>query len=198
LPAATWPLLSIVVGVAVAEALIEAGRVDARLKWPNDVLIGGRKVAGILLERHGDVVLIGIGINVAQRAVPAAFEAIATSVALAGGTPDREAILLAVLDDVGRWRARLEQGGFEPVRARWIELTAMLGQQVSVDGVGGCVVGLDADGALLLERAGALTRVTAGEVQPVPAQPAGQPVSGPPVPAIDTPEGRAYTARNLV
>jgi BirA family biotin operon repressor/biotin-[acetyl-CoA-carboxylase] ligase len=184
LPAAMWPLLSIVAGVGVAGALIETGRVDARLKWPNDVLIGGRKAAGILLERHGDVVLIGIGINVAQRAVPAAFEAIATSVALAGGTADRDAILLAVLDHVSRWRARLERDGFEPVRARWMELTAMRGQQVSVDGVAGRVVGLDADGALLLETDRAVTRVIAGEVQAVPA--------------VDTPEGRTYTARNLV
>ena len=184
LDVARAPLLSLAVGVGVAEALIDATGVVARLKWPNDVLIDRRKVAGILLERHGDAVVIGIGINVAQRAVPPALASIATSVVLAGGLADREAILQAVLASVARWRATLERDGFEPVRARWMELTAMRGQQVSVDGITGRVVGLDRDGALLLESDGAIRRVIAGEVQPVPA--------------VDTPEGAAYTARNLV
>ena len=184
LDVARAPLLSLAVGVGVAEALIDATGVVARLKWPNDVLIDGRKVAGILLERHGDAVVIGIGINVAQRAVPPALANIATSVVLAGGLADREAILQAVLASVARWRVTLERDGFEPVRARWMDLTAMRGQQVSVDGITGRVVGLDRDGALLLESDGAIRRVIAGEVQPVPA--------------VDTPEGAAYTARNLV
>jgi BirA family biotin operon repressor/biotin-[acetyl-CoA-carboxylase] ligase len=181
---AQLPLLSLAVGVSVAEALIAAAGVDARLKWPNDVLLDRRKVAGILLERHGEAVVIGIGINVAQRAVPPALEGIATSVLLGGGRPDREAIVATVLEGLARWRERLEREGFEPVRARWMALTAMRGQQVTVDGIHGRTVGLDADGALLLDADGVITRVIAGEVLAVPA--------------VDTPVHSAYTARNLV
>jgi len=178
------PLLSLAVGVGVAEALIGVARVEARLKWPNDVLIRGRKVAGILLERQGDVVLIGIGINVAQGAVPPALETIATSVLLAGGRADRDVIADAVLREVSHWRTRLEDDGFGPIRERWMALTSMRDQRVSVDGVSGRFVGLDEAGALLLDADGATVRVIAGEVQPLPA--------------VDTPEDTAYTARNLV
>jgi BirA family biotin operon repressor/biotin-[acetyl-CoA-carboxylase] ligase len=152
----------------VAEALIDAGGVAARLKWPNDVLIDGRKVAGILLERHADAVLVGIGINVAQRAVPPALETIATSLFLSGGNTDRETLLGAVLGRVAHWQARLEREGFGPVRLQWMALTGMRGQHVRVDDTTGCVVGLDTDGALLLDTDGTITRVIAGEVQAVP------------------------------
>jgi BirA family biotin operon repressor/biotin-[acetyl-CoA-carboxylase] ligase len=184
LPIARVPLLSLAVGVGVAQALIDVAGVEARLKWPNDVLIRGRKVSGILLERNGDVVLIGIGINVAQRTVPAALEAIATSVLLAGGKADRDAIAQAVLAQVSEWRTRLEGDGFHPVRERWMALTSMRDQRVSVDGVSGRFVGLDEAGALLLDADGETVRVIAGEVQPLPV--------------VDTPEDTAYTARNLV
>ena len=184
LPIARVPLLSLAVGVGVAEAMIDVAGVDARLKWPNDVLIRGRKVSGILLERNGDVVLIGIGINVAQQTVPPALEAIATSVLLAGGKADRDAIAEAVLRQVSHWRQRLESEGFEPIRERWMALTSMRDQRVTADGVSGRFVGLDETGALLLDAGGEISRVVAGEVQPVPA--------------VDTPEDTAYTARNLV
>jgi len=158
------PTLSLAAGVAVAEALIDATGVDARLKWPNDVLIDGRKVAGLLLERHGDVVILGIGINVTRGAVPAALAAQATSIVGQGGCADREVILAAVVDAVTGWRARLERDGFDPVRARWTVLAAMLGQRVTVDGITGTALGLDADGALLLESAQGVVRLLAGEV----------------------------------
>ena len=160
---ALLPTLSLAAGVAVAEALETAASVTARLKWPNDVLVDGRKIAGILLERHGTAVVLGAGVNVSQRSFPEALATRATSVAREGGRADREAILPAVLDAIGRWRERLEREGFEAVRARWAAL-ATLGGQVRVDGVAGVALGLDDDGALLVGTVSGAVRVLAGDV----------------------------------
>jgi BirA family biotin operon repressor/biotin-[acetyl-CoA-carboxylase] ligase len=69
-----------------------------------------------------------------------------------------------VLSAVTWWSARLEQEGFDPVRARWTALAAMLGTRVSVDGVAGTALGLDADGALVIEASTGVARVLAGDV----------------------------------
>lgn len=171
LATAQWPAYSLVAAVAVAETLARTAALAARLKWPNDVLIAGRKIAGILLESRmvGDVpaavVAIGVGINLAQRAFPAALAARATSVAIeTGRTVARDAMLGALLEAFDAWRARLEGEGMAPVRARWLALADTIGRRVSIDGVSGVAVDLDPDGALVLEGAGRRHRVTAGEV----------------------------------
>ena len=161
---ARLPTLSLAAGVAVAEALASAGGVAARLKWPNDVQADGRKIAGVLLERHGDAVVLGIGVNVAERSVPLELASRATSVAVAGGRADRDEILAAILAGVLRWRDRLEREGFAPVRARWTSLAAGIGRRVSVEGAEGTVLGLDDDGALLIDTDAGTTRVLAGDV----------------------------------
>jgi BirA family biotin operon repressor/biotin-[acetyl-CoA-carboxylase] ligase len=170
---AALPTLSLAAAVAVAEALREEPGVDARLKWPNDVLVGGRKIAGLLLEArlgHGDTVaVLGVGINVGQRAFPADLAGRATSASLAAGRAvDRERVLGAVVAAVHRWRGRLEREGFAPVRARWRELADTLGQPIGVDGVRGTAVDIDTDGALLVDAGGRRTRVLAGEVTEAP------------------------------
>jgi len=170
------PWLSYVAAVAVAEALQEAAGVEARLKWPNDVLAGGRKIAGILLEarmavpRPGEpaaaVTVVGIGVNLAPASVPAALAARATCVREAAGRDaDRDALLAAVLAALERWRARLERQGAEPVRRRWLALAEGLGRPVRVGGVSGVAVDLDADGALVVDGPGGRQRVVAGEVE---------------------------------
>jgi biotin-(acetyl-CoA carboxylase) ligase len=143
----------------------------ARLKWPNDVLIAGRKIAGILVESRGvgdaatAVIAIGVGMNLAQRAFPAALAARATSVAIESGRAvARDTMLGALLDAFDAWRARLEGEGMAPVRARWLALADTIGRRVSIDGVSGVAVDLDPDGALVLEGAGRRHRVMAGEV----------------------------------
>jgi BirA family biotin operon repressor/biotin-[acetyl-CoA-carboxylase] ligase len=164
LPVGRWPLYGFVTAVAVAEALRAATDLDARLKWPNDVLVAGRKIAGILLETRGErVLVIGVGVNVAQRRLPPELAPLATSVVLAGGRPvDPGALLSAVLDAFDAWRARLEREGFEPVRARWSELSETLGRRVQVGAVSGRALRLDADGALVLGDGPMLQRVVAG------------------------------------
>ena len=163
LPRERRPTFGLATGIAVVEALTSVG-VTARLKWPNDVLVSGRKIAGVLLEAQGDAVIAGIGINVLRDAVPGALAGLATSVAHEGGTADREALLQALLRAFDHWRARLEREGFAPVRARWSELSETLGRRVTVDGVSGVAEALDEDGALLLRTGTETVRVISGDV----------------------------------
>src|SRR6476661_5539300 len=95
-PAVARGWIPLLAGVAVAAGLRAQAGLDARLKWPNDVLVGGAKIAGILAEQAGDAIVLGIGINVTTRRdeLPVPH---ATSVVLAGAAPDREQLLVAVL-----------------------------------------------------------------------------------------------------
>src|SRR2546430_3819076 len=157
---------SLVSALPVADALARVAGIGARLKWPTDILVGGRKIAGILLESRtpaagpsaaggAAVIAVGIGMNLGQRAFPAALAARATSVALeTGRAVDRDVALTVLLEAFDGWRERMEREGLAPVRARWLELADTIGRRVSVDGVTGVAVDLDVDGALVLEDGG--------------------------------------------
>jgi len=172
LPQSLLSTLSLTTAVAVAEALRRVAKVDARLKWPNDVLVAGKKVAGILLESRMSggssvVTIIGVGINLGQREFPPDLAEGATSIALeTGQAPSRESVLAALLEEFDAWRARLEGEGFGPVREAWRRLSDTLGRRVTVDTVTGLAADLDTDGALLIDVAGTLTRVLDGVVSP--------------------------------
>jgi BirA family biotin operon repressor/biotin-[acetyl-CoA-carboxylase] ligase len=100
-PEARWTWLPLLAGLAIAEATSEMANIDVALKWPNDLLIGDKKVGGILVERHGHAVVVGVGINVTttQDELPVAE---ATSLTLAGAAvSDRESLLRAVLRAIG-------------------------------------------------------------------------------------------------
>jgi len=162
------PKLSIAAAVSVAEALAAATGLDVRLKWPNDVLVHRRKLAGILLESRilvEPIVVVGIGINLRQRAFPAALVGAATSVDLEGGRAiGREELLEVVLEAFDRWRRRLEGEGFAALRARWLALADTIGRTVTVGEHEGLAIDLAEDGALVLRRADGVQRVLAGEV----------------------------------
>jgi len=183
LPQSLLSTLSLSTAVAVAEALRRVAKVDARLKWPNDVLVAGKKVAGILLESRMSggssvVTIIGVGINLGQREFPHDLAEGATSIALeTGQAPSRESVLAALLEEFDAWRARLEGEGFGPVREAWRRLSDTLGRRVTVDTVTGLAADLDTDGALLIDVAGSLTRVLAGVVSPGDAVGATAPAS---------------------
>jgi len=183
LPQSLLSTLSLSTAVAVAEALRRVAKVDARLKWPNDVLVAGKKVAGILLESRMSggssvVTIIGVGINLGQREFPPDLAEGATSIALeTGQAPSRESVLAALLEEFDAWRARLEGEGFGPVREAWRRLSDTLGRRVTVDTVTGLAADLDTDGALLIDVAGTLTRVLAGVVSPGDAVGASAPAS---------------------
>jgi BirA family biotin operon repressor/biotin-[acetyl-CoA-carboxylase] ligase len=183
LPPAARGWIPLLAGVAVAAGLRAQAGLDARLKWPNDVLVGGAKIAGILAEQAGDAIVLGTGINVTTRRdelpVPDA-----TSVVLAGAAPDREQLLVAVLGELEtwyrRWVAAAAAGsavvagtvpGGDParLRAEYLRLSATVGQQVRVSMPGGkLVTGLakdvDATGRLVVVTASGPVPVSAGDV----------------------------------
>ena len=97
-PSERLPELSLVAGAAVAEALAEQAHVETTVKHPNDVLVGGRKVAGILAESADGRVVLGIGVNVAQGRNELPPEVDATSLALEGGDVQRAELLAAILE----------------------------------------------------------------------------------------------------
>lgn len=166
------PTLSLATAVAVAEALETVAGVAARLKWPNDVLVGGRKIAGILLESRvaaEPVVVVGIGLNLRQARFAAELESVATSVRIeTGRLVERETMLDALLGAFDRWRSTLETRGFAGVRARWLALADTIGREVTVDARSGVAIDLDPRGALVVrDSTDAIHHVMAGELASV-------------------------------
>lgn len=168
-PASRWTWLPLVAGLAVTDALAGLG-VTAELKWPNDVLIGGGKVCGILAERvadaSGDAVVIGMGINTRLAAdelpVPTA-----TSLRLAGAEVDDVEVVSAVLTALGSWYLRWLDG--EDLGPALASRCGTIGREVRVElpaaaPVTGLAVGIDADGRLLVRTADGVRPFSAGDV----------------------------------
>ena len=162
--------LALVAGLAVREGLAALGVVNAQIKWPNDILVGRRKLAGILIESQLQgaslaAVVLGIGINVNARAFDPELSSQATSLRLLrGATFEREFVLVAVLEAL---EARVEQyqsAGLAPMLDELQSFDALRGELVTVDGVRGKGCGLDASGALLIDAGGRVERVLAGSV----------------------------------
>lgn len=173
LPAETAPVITLALGLAVAEAIEERCGVACDLRWPNDVLIQGRKCAGILVQLHGDAVVAGIGVNVNQREFPAELSSLATSIRLATGREqERESLLVALLCAIGRLCDTLASEGKEPVLRMFAESSSFVrGRRVKVDqggsSVEGVTEGLDGSGFLLLRRPdGRRETILAGGVRP--------------------------------
>jgi BirA family transcriptional regulator, biotin operon repressor / biotin---[acetyl-CoA-carboxylase] ligase len=159
--------LALVAAVALEEAVWVFGAQPV-LKWPNDLLIGGAKLSGILLERAGDAVVIGFGVNLAH--APEGIERAATSVAAHGTAPDPGVFVETLAEAFARWLGRWRGEGLSPIRDRWLArahplgtaLTARLADGSSEDGL---FDGLTQDGALILRLADGATRVIhAGDV----------------------------------
>jgi len=156
--------LALVAAVALEEA-VRAHLGDATvptLKWPNDLLLGGAKLSGILLERAGDAVVIGIGVNLADH--PHDLDRAATSLAAHGAIVDPVTFQETLADAFARWLGVWRGQGLAPVRTRWLErahavgtpLTARLPDGSALDGL---FDGLDASGALVLRLADGGRRV---------------------------------------
>jgi BirA family transcriptional regulator, biotin operon repressor / biotin---[acetyl-CoA-carboxylase] ligase len=172
-PAARRAWVPLLAGVAVAAAVRGEAAVDAGLKWPNDVLARGGKLAGILAEQAGDAIVVGIGVNVTvgRDDLPAAG---ATSLLLEGAaSTDRERLLAAVLGQLGRWylgwkdeAGDADRSGLRQEYLRWC---ATVGQQVRVSLPGGTTVtgeaaDVDRAGRLVVRSAAGLIPVSAGDV----------------------------------
>ncbi|MDP6572534.1 MAG: biotin--[acetyl-CoA-carboxylase] ligase [Rhodospirillales bacterium] len=161
-PALVAAQLSFAAALAVAEAIAAVAGPGAAVccKWPNDVLMENRKVAGILLESEAGAgesvhwVVIGVGVNVAH--FPEATETPATSLWAEGCTwLSVQQILEAYCTALLSWKERLLDEGFGPVRERWLGLAKGLGEPIEVrldkEILTGRFAGVDADGALILE-----------------------------------------------
>jgi BirA family transcriptional regulator, biotin operon repressor / biotin---[acetyl-CoA-carboxylase] ligase len=157
--------LALVAAVALEEvASAYAGPACLQLKWPNDLMAGSAKLAGILLERSGDAVVIGFGVNLAHH--PESLERPTASLASLGAAPpDPDGFLVDLADALARWIARWRGEGLSVVRARWLERAHAPGSVLVANGIEGLFEGLDAQGALLLRRAdGSVETIRAGDV----------------------------------
>jgi BirA family transcriptional regulator, biotin operon repressor / biotin---[acetyl-CoA-carboxylase] ligase len=176
-PASRAAQLGFVAALAVGDTL---GSACKRLegvshKWPNDVLVNGRKIAGILLESdlgEGEIpefVILGVGINLASS--PQGTEFPATSITEQGRGPLSAA---DALEEFARnfhaWERRWGEDGFAPVRTAWLARAMSLGQPIRVQlqtaTLYGRFLDIDQQGALLLESAGELRHISAGEIFP--------------------------------
>ena len=168
--------LSFVSALAVADmlgALAPGHRIE--MKWPNDALIDGGKVSGILLESEGrgellDWVSAGVGVNLAHAPEPApgaAFPPVSLA-ALLGATPDPEDALRELAAGFARWYELYRAQGFAPLRDAWLARAARLGQRIEArlprETLSGVFADLDPDGALVLETPQGARKIAAAEV----------------------------------
>jgi BirA family biotin operon repressor/biotin-[acetyl-CoA-carboxylase] ligase len=163
--------------VAVARAIEAETGLRPLIKWPNDILVNGRKVAGLLNEMSAETelvnfVVLGIGVNLNMRAdqFPNDLRHPASSLLLESGRPvNRLAFVRRLLQNLDKGYRRYLAEGYGPVQAEWLELSGMTGRRVTVSGPGerlaGVVAGIDDNGALLVETApGVVARVLSGDV----------------------------------
>lgn len=167
--------LTLAVGLGVRAALAGEVAVPLGLKWPNDVLALGRKLAGVLCEaqvEHGRVqaLVVGVGINVGE--LPAEVERDAVSIAglLPAGkvAPGRELLLARAVASIERYVVQCGEEGFAALRSEFAQHDALRGRRVRVSGgteIVGVVQGVDPEGQLLLESDGVIVAVRSGTVR---------------------------------
>ncbi len=180
IPVQQAPQLTFLSAVAVVETLQEVCHLSADVKWPNDILVGGAKISGLLNEMNAETeqihfVILGVGVNLnmTDTQFPDVLNYPATSVLLeTGESVDRLIFLQAFLQRLDLYYTEFLEEGFSPVRRRWEKLCNMMNMQVEVNQGGGSlrgtVVGLDAEGALRLQLDnGQVERILAGDIRPV-------------------------------
>lgn len=176
-----WPLLTLMAGVAVHDALLDSCGLVTDIKWPNDILANDRKLCGILAETVetpiGRAVVVGIGINLTTKSFPSELDRFATSIeAATGKTPNLEAVLNSLIRAFsGNYQALHQQTGPEEIIARWSAHSSYgEGKLIQVthsnETFAGRTRGLERDGALRVETdAGEIQIVRAGDVTAVRA-----------------------------
>lgn len=180
IPVQQAPQLTFLSAVSVAETLTQVCGLSPTVKWPNDILVNGAKIAGLLNEMNAETeqihfVVLGIGINLNMREeqLPKPLNYPATSVLLEMGEEvDRAVFLRTLLEILDQHYREFLQEGFVPIRRRWERLCSIMNSTVAVvqetTSLQGTVVGLDVDGALRLQcEDGRIERILAGDVRPV-------------------------------
>jgi len=172
LPLEKVSALTLAVGLGVREGLSQSVESPLKVKWPNDVLSKGLKLAGILVETQSrgakvESIAVGIGINVHATKFADEVQKSATSMKLLGAIDlEREAVLVNVLEALEEKIATYERAGLAPMAGELGDHDALLGKQIEVDGVGGQASGIDATGRLVVTRDdGSSVPVVAGTVR---------------------------------
>ncbi len=171
------PKLTLMASVAVAEALLSLTSLKVNIKWPNDILINGKKVAGILTEISTDMdridyVVIGVGVNVntSRKGLHLDIRQTATSVFMETGKVfPRIALLRAFLEWLEIYYEAFTAKGFDPILNRWKHFADIIGRRISVDLMDsirvGTVLDVDKDGFLILQNhKGTIERIISGDV----------------------------------
>jgi BirA family biotin operon repressor/biotin-[acetyl-CoA-carboxylase] ligase len=174
LPLADVPPMTLAIGIGLCDAARGMGA-PVVLKWPNDALVHGRKLAGVLLEAHSqghrlDAIIVGIGVNLTSGSLPPELAATAITLDQAIGAPvDRAVFIEQLLAHVEFWIDRYIASGLSAIAPAWHERMATgISARTRINGAELCgeVAGLDSDGALLLRDAlGRLHRVRSGDVE---------------------------------
>jgi BirA family biotin operon repressor/biotin-[acetyl-CoA-carboxylase] ligase len=168
--------LTVAAGVALAEGVRTSTGLPVQLKWPNDLVVGRRKLGGILTEMSTmgidrPAVVVGIGINVRSTAYPQSLAGMASSLETELGRPiDRASVLVEVLAALAVRYDQLRGRHFDAILSAWRTFAPSLrGAPIEWEGPGGTVQGqaidLDSDGALLAQAGDVVTRLVAGEVR---------------------------------
>lgn len=171
-PANQSPVVTLLLGLATAAAIEKTTDLACDLRWPNDVLIDGRKTAGILAQLVDDCIIAGIGINVNQSELPDGLRTPATSLRIASGgrVQSREAVLIALLESIDSFGEMLLQAGaYAIIRSFTAASSYAVDRRVVLEETGqhGTTAGVDGSGFLLVRfDNGKVERIAAGGVRP--------------------------------
>ena len=163
-------LVTLAAGVGVCEAVAKATGLEPLLKWPNDLLVGRRKLAGILAEGHAigsseQAIVIGVGVNVLRAAYPPEVAARATSLEEElGRSVDRDTLLNAIVVALDRRLVALSEDPGDILRSWRASSPSSLGTRVEWDGRHGVTAGIDDSGALLVNTSAGVERIIAGHL----------------------------------
>jgi BirA family biotin operon repressor/biotin-[acetyl-CoA-carboxylase] ligase len=170
--------IPLIAGVAVVQAIKRVTPLDPKIKWPNDIIINGKKAGGILTEMSAEIdvtdyVILGIGLNVntQESNFPKEIRKVATSLAEQYGEPVSRVKLLQILfSELELLYTQFKAHGFEPIRERWKALSNTIGAWVEIiemehKKLEGEAIDIDSDGALIIrERVGSIRKIIAGDV----------------------------------
>jgi BirA family biotin operon repressor/biotin-[acetyl-CoA-carboxylase] ligase len=169
---ANLPIASLTLGLATAEAIQKGTNLSCDLRWPNDVLVNERKVAGVLIHLVDDWIVAGIGINVNQTSFPTGLRTPATSLRIesSGRIQSRERLIIALLESLEGFCSSLQSSGPDAIlRAFASSSSYAVNRRIVVEegGIKGMTAGLDENGFLLVKSdAGRIERIASGGIRP--------------------------------
>ena len=169
------PKFTLLAAVAIAEALLSMTPLNIHIKWPNDILVDGKKIAGILTEMSTEMdavnyIVVGLGLNVNTPRFPDEIQGIATSILIETGKVfPRVRLIQEYLERYETYYEMYKKTGFDPIINRWKDLSNIVGKKVEVRVIGNQFIGealdIDGDGALILkDDQGVIHRIISGDI----------------------------------